>query len=241
MLSFGTKLDLIESNYMKSWTNSLLLSLSQLELSIASFYKQHRRLSRLLSFPKILIATRSNSKRNHPKPKLAHLQIKDKNKPRSPPRLAELQSETRVATSSKLALPETISSRIDLSCSTAASLVVVIIILPSGSFHDAFLRDPWCLIKMCDALTWSLDAILLFFRCLLWWWWWWSSFFSFAVRSVEETESFFRFRSESIFVDFGCGSLFNSLFWLYPNNWRLQLWLCETRFYITHGLCGYVF
>lgn len=78
--------------------------------------------------------------------------------PRSPPRLAELQSEKREATSSNLDLPEMMSSRKDLSWETAASLVVFEMMRPSGSFHDDLRLDPSCLMSMCDALTW-FDAI----------------------------------------------------------------------------------
>jgi len=112
--------------------------------------------------------------------------------PRSPPRLAELQSEYRAAMSSNLALPEVISSRRDLSWETALSLVVLLMMRPSGSFHEAFRREPWCLISICEALTLpdeDEDDILVFFLCL-------------SVRSDEdeEIEDFFLFRSESIFA-----------------------------------------
>lgn len=100
--------------------------------------------------------------------------------PRSPPRFAELQSEWRAARSSNLALPETMSSRKAVSWETALSRVVLMMTRPSGSFHEAFLRDPWCFIRMCDARTWLPDDILLFF--LWWWWWWWC--FSFAVADL---------------------------------------------------------
>lgn len=145
--------------------------------------------------------------------------------PRSPPRLAELQSERREATSSNLALPETMSSRMAWSWETALSLVVLLMTLPSGSFHEAFLREPWCLIKMWDALTWLADDIFGFFLWLLL-----SLSLSFVVglRSADEIELFFLFRSDSIFAaaafryeDFTCSeacvlyicwiSLFSSL------------------------------
>lgn len=114
--------------------------------------------------------------------------------PRSPPRLAELQSEMREAMSSNLDLPETISSRSTVSWETALSRVVFLIIRPSGSFHEAGRRDPWCFMSMCDALTWpaAVEEDILFFLLLL--------RLSFAVRSADEIEedNFFRFRSESI-------------------------------------------
>lgn len=118
---------------------------------------------------------------------------KSKNWPRSPPRLAELQSDKRVAMSSNLALPETMSSRMDLSWDTALSLVVFMITRPSGSFHEAFLREPWCLISMCDALTWPVvvvvfdDDILVFFFCLC---------LSLSLSLSLDDEVFFRLRSE---------------------------------------------
>lgn len=46
------------------------------------------------------------------------------------------------------------SSRRALSWETAESLVVFLMICPSGSFHDAFLLEPWCLMSIWDALTW---------------------------------------------------------------------------------------
>lgn len=79
--------------------------------------------------------------------------------PRSPPRLAELQSERRDATSSNLVFPETISSRMALSWVTALSLLVAEMRRPSGSLHEDFRRDPSCFMSMCDALTCSLDDI----------------------------------------------------------------------------------
>ena len=121
--------------------------------------------------------------------------IKSKNWPRSPPRLAELQSDKRVARSSNLALPETMSSRMDLSWDTALSLVVFMITRPSGSFHEAFLREPWCLISMCDALTWLVvavvfdDDILVFFFCLC-------LSLSLSLDDEIDDEVFFRLRSE---------------------------------------------
>lgn len=79
--------------------------------------------------------------------------------PRSPPRLAELQSERREATSSNLVFPATISSRMALSSATALSLLVAEMRRPSGSLHEDFRRDPSCFISMCDARTCSLDDI----------------------------------------------------------------------------------
>lgn len=78
---------------------------------------------------------------------------------RSPPRFAELQSEWQAARSSNWAVPETTSSRRPLRWETA----------PSGSFHKDFLRDPRCFIRVCDALTWLADDILLSFFFWLWW------------------------------------------------------------------------
>ena len=64
-------------------------------------------------------------------------------------------------------------------------------IRPSGSFQEAFLRDPWCFISICEALTLpedDEDDILFFFLCL-------------SVRSDdEEIDAFFLFRSDSIFA-----------------------------------------
>lgn len=78
--------------------------------------------------------------------------------PRSPPRLAELQWEWVAAISWNLALPETMSSRIDFSWETAASLVVLEITRPSGSFQENLRRDSWCLMSIWDAFTLSPPA-----------------------------------------------------------------------------------
>lgn len=68
---------------------------------------------------------------------------------------------------------------------------------PSGSFHEAFLREPWCLISMCDALTWLVvvvvfdDDILVFFFCLCL-----SLSLSLSLDDEIDDEVFFRLRSE---------------------------------------------
>ena len=84
------------------------------------------------------------------------------------------------------------SSRRALSWETAASLVVLLIMRPSGSFHDAFLLEPSCFISMCEALisppTFDDDIFTFFFR------------FSFSDRSAAEVDAFFLFRSDSIFA-----------------------------------------
>ena len=83
----------------------------------------------------------------------------------------------------------------DLSWDTALSLVVFMITRPSGSFHEAFLREPWCLISMCDALTWLVvavvfdDDILVFFFCLC-------LSLSLSLDDEIDDEVFFRLRSE---------------------------------------------
>lgn len=86
--------------------------------------------------------------------------------PKSPPFLADLQSEYRAARSSNLALPLTISSLNALSWATAASLVVALILRPSGSCHEEGLLDPSCLISKWEALTfWELAIFFSIFVC----------------------------------------------------------------------------
>nr|ACN29072.1 unknown [Zea mays]ACR36669.1 unknown [Zea mays] len=70
------------------------------------------------------------------------------NEPRSPPRLAELQSEFSAATSSNSRSPETIWSRSARARSAASSRVVAEMATPSGSRHEALRREPSCLIRM---------------------------------------------------------------------------------------------
>lgn len=86
--------------------------------------------------------------------------------PRSPPRLAELQSELTEARSAKWARPETISSRKDWRRAAATSRVVEEITRPSGSFHDALRLEPSCFIKMCEALTSSILDWIRWYRSL---------------------------------------------------------------------------
>ena len=90
------------------------------------------------------------------------------------------------------------SSPISLSCERALSRVVLLMTRPSGSFHDAFLLEPWCLIRIWDALTWFPDEDILVFLVLL------KEALSLFFRSTDEIDeaSFFLLRSEdSIFAE----------------------------------------
>jgi hypothetical protein len=78
--------------------------------------------------------------------------------PRSPPRLAEEQSEWRAARSAKAARPERIWLRRSRRRAAAAARVVAEMTRPSGSFQEALRREPSCLMRMCDARTVSPTA-----------------------------------------------------------------------------------
>ncbi len=108
-----------------------------------------------LSFNSPTLFQPAKKKRKQNKTTTKYKAYPERDEPRSPPRLAELQSECTAAKSASCALPLSTSALNAFNLATASFREVRRISFPSGSFQDAGLLEPSCFTNKCEALTFS--------------------------------------------------------------------------------------